>query len=339
MRVLLACDRSGGHIFPALCYGKNSRKDQVCFFATSTYFKSLLEENNFKVIGTSFRFRNIALEGFFRFWEALYFIFKLRPKKVIGFGGRDTFFLIIWSRIFLIDTSIYEPNFAIGRANKILALFVKRIYCSFQLATKFKKVNRVGIPLRDDLKKLDKKEAKRLLGLDTYLPVILCFGGSQGSVFINQSFKDLVSLLDRDFQIIHITGSQQYYEFMDFYDRINKKARTFDFCRNMGIVYSSADLIISRAGALTLAEISFYRIPVILIPHPLAGAHQYENANYFKKRDACLLITQDNFSSVALKSLVENLLDNNELRDKLKSNLKYLNLAVSCNQFYKNCNL
>ena len=108
MRVLLACERSAGHIFPALMFAKKLSKDSsaIYFFITSTYLKKYIEDKGFKVVGKSFAWRNLIIEGLWRPLEALYLIVKLRPSKVIGFGGRDSFFLLLFSSLLFIGSFV-----------------------------------------------------------------------------------------------------------------------------------------------------------------------------------------------------------------------------------------
>jgi len=137
-RVLLVSERSGGHIFPALILAKQLKRNglinecvEAYFFATSRFLKLFVKKEGFNIFGRVFPLRNMFLEAPYRFIEALYLIFKIRPKEIVGFGGRDGFFLILIGSFFL-KTSIYEPNFLTGKANKILSVFVRNIYCGFK---------------------------------------------------------------------------------------------------------------------------------------------------------------------------------------------------------------
>jgi UDP-N-acetylglucosamine--N-acetylmuramyl-(pentapeptide) pyrophosphoryl-undecaprenol N-acetylglucosamine transferase len=287
MRVLLACERSGGHIFPALVIGKKMRerltardpRSEVYFFATSNFLKEYLEKEGFLVYGRAFFFRSLIFEIPYRAIEAIYLIFKLRPQKIIGFGGRDSFFLILFGSLLFLDTSIYEPNIKLGKANRILSFFVNRILCGFEDKIKNKKLKFIGIPLRENIKIIDRDQALQTLKFNNK-PVIFCFGGSQGASFINNVFASLIADLNIDCQIIHLTGIRDYFEIVKLYNKIDKKAFVKDFYYNMEILYSAADIVISRAGASTLGEISHYQLPSILIPHPRAGGHQKERSGF-----------------------------------------------------------
>lgn len=335
--VLLACDRSGGHIFPALALAKELRKRQkdnvrICFFATSASLKCYCVEEGFPVLGKTFSSRNLLYEGFFRFVEAFYVIIKVRPRSIVGFGGRDSFFLIFFGSLFFIETLIYEPNIKLGKANKILSYFVRKVLAGFQEGFKSKKKCVVGIPLRENIRIVDKKEARRALGF-TEEPVIFCFGGSQGSSFLNNVCMRLVKELSGNYQIIHLTGKREYFQIMQFYNTIEKRKFVKDFSYSVETLYSAADVVISRCGASTLGEIAYYRLPAILIPHPQAGGHQKDNAFYFKDRGAAFVFLQNEFSFEEFKRTAAQLLTDERLREELKSNLGKIKLGVNVEEF------
>lgn len=386
MRVLLVCERSGGHIFPALAFGKKFRRQfncqkskfeaEVYFFATSSFLKKYIEREGFIVVGKSFSFRNIVLEGVWRLCEAIYLILKLRPKKVIGFGGRDSFFLIFISSLLFLDTQIYEPNVALGKTNRVLSFFVRKILRGFEVekengapaglsvpteaagkskiagraesrpASIFglkaqvlwrgdKKNKTIGIPLRENMKKIDKFDARKILHFNDK-PVIFCFGGSQGASFINQVFVKFVQYTPGDFQIIHLTGRDEYWKIFQLYKRIINNKFIKDFYYRMEILYSAADIVVSRAGANTLGEISYFRLPSILIPNPSGGGHQKKNAFYFRERGAALVSLQEDFSFPRFRELLRNLISNSSLRQSLEDNLSKIKLGVEFEDFCNN---
>lgn len=339
MRILFVCDRSAGHIFPAFAMAqkirRQNRNDKVYFFATSLSLKGYLIKEGFTVYGKCFRSRNIAIEASYRFFEALYLIFRIRPHKLIGFGGRDSFFLLLLGSLFLLDTSIYEPNVKCGRANIVLSFFVRKVLCGFVPEESEKKYITVGIPLRPNIKKINKNDALNFLGFDDE-PVIFCFGGSQGSAFLNDIFTKLIGSIRGNYQVIHLTGQREYFKISQFYNRINMKKFVKDFYYQMELLYSAADIVICRAGASTLGEISYYKLPALLIPHPAAGGHQRANAMYFKERQAAYVFLQQNFDFEQFRQTIENLLQDKNLRDRLKDNLNNIKIGIGFEDFCKN---
>ena len=339
MRILLACERSGGHVFPALTIGKKLRNNttDVFFFITSLTFKKHIKKEGFCVLGRSFKVRNLVLELFWRYFEAFYIILKIKPNKVIGFGGRDSFFLVLWSVLLGLNTEIYEPNLMFGKANKVLSVFVRKVLRGFPYDGNNKKNVVIGIPLRQNIQKIDKFQARKILNFDNK-PVVFCFGGSQGSAFINDIFIKFVKEFREDYQIIHITGKTGCFEIEQFYNTIDNRRFVRSFYYDIGVLYSAADIVVSRAGAGTLGEISFYKIPSILIPHPGGGGHQKENASYFVEREVSNMYLQNAFCYQNFNSFLRKIIYDKALRDSMIENFSRIKLGVGYEDFYKdNC--
>ena len=320
-KVLLISEYSGGHFFPAYtlaCY--LSKKTSVYLFVPSLFLKNMFFTEEFKIIGKQKEKREKG-ELFYRFLEALRIILKIKPDAVIGFGGRVSFPFILLSSLFGLRTAIYEPNTRWGKANYILRILAKRIYTGFDTIS-LSKAKRVGIPLRISLKKYNSEEAKKSLGIDPSLICVLCLGGSQGSSFLNQLFKRLIEERKQKFGIIHLTGLKDFYFFQNFYGKIIKKDFFVkDFFKDMGLIYSAADIAITRAGALTIAELAYFRIPAILIPYPKAGKHQLRNAQYLVEKKAGFLVEQNKCTFSQVKKIFYQLLTDEDLRRKISDNL------------------
>lgn len=222
----------------------------------------------------------------------------------------------------------------ISFGNNLFGLFsvVRKVLYTFLYR---KKMQCIGIPLRENLKVIDKTEALKILGFDNQ-PVIFCFGGSHGSSFINSIFIKLIGNIKEDCQVVHITGKREYFQILQLYNRIRNRRFVKDFYYSMEVLYSAADIVISRAGASTLGETAYYKIPSILIPYPGAGNHQRDNAAYFKDRGAAFVFSQNNFSFEEFKRTVENLLYDNDLRQRIKDNLARINVGVGFSEFGSN---
>jgi len=339
MKTLLVCERSAGHIFPALAFAECLIQQRKCriydiyFFATSPFLAEYIKKKNFTVVGKGLKSRNILIEGFFRFFESLYIIIKIRPERVIGFGGRDSFFLVLFSSIFRAKTAIYDPNVIMGKANKALSFFVKEILRGFKSKEKNKKEKIIGIPLRQNIKIIDKKKARQTLGLDDQRPVILCLGGSQGSVFLNEVFIKFVQKHRYPLQVIHLTGKDEYLKISQFYNKTGMKSFVKDFYFDIEIPYSAADIVVSRAGAVTLAEISYFRLPSVLIPLIKAGGHQRENTIYLERRGAAFVCPQKDFSFERFSHVLESLIQDEDLRQSMSNNIEGTELGVGFEEF------
>jgi UDP-N-acetylglucosamine--N-acetylmuramyl-(pentapeptide) pyrophosphoryl-undecaprenol N-acetylglucosamine transferase len=336
--VLFVCERSGGHIFPALAFARQfqhnglAKPEDICFFITADFFKANIEKEGYKTAGKSFAKRNMVFEAVWRFFEAIYILTKLRPKKIFGFGGRDSFFLVLLGSLTGSKIVVYDPNLKMGKANKILSLVAGKVLRGFENEYKSKKTSVAGIPLRENIITADRGRTRSLLGFDSR-PVIFCFGGSQGSAFLNKIFLRLINDLEGSFQVIHLTGPKEYAEISNAYNKMMLKRFVKDFYYQMEKLYSSADLIICRSGASTLAEIAYYQLPAILIPHPLAGGHQKDNALYFSQRKAGVFFSEDKFSYDKFKDTVQGLLSDPGSRAKMKENLAKIKLGIEFKDF------
>jgi len=335
MKILLVTEYSGGHFFPAYILAHYlGRICQVYIFTPSSFFHNKFKKN-YKIIGKA-QERRKKTDLFYHFFESLKVILEIKPTLVFGFGGRCSFFFVFWASLLGIDTAIYEPNAKWGRSNRILRFLAEKIYSGFDLNSS-KKIKKVGIPLPINLKKYGQREAKEKLGLKTSSLCVLCMGGSQGSSFINQVFKRLVEKIKNDIGIIHLTGRREYYSFLDFYDKIIKRNYFVkDFFEDMGLLYSAADIVISRAGALSLAEINYFKLPSILIPYPGAGGHQWSNAEYFARMKAAYLVPQGKNTFVELEKLFTKLVKSKELRETLRRNLARIRIYEESYNFFNN---
>ncbi len=329
-KTLLVSERSAGHVYPALAIAEKiileNPNNDLFFFTSSKIFKKHIKKNGYTVFGLTFSFRNIFIEFSWRVIESVYIILKIRPNQIIGFGGRDSIFLVLFGSIFIDRVFIYEPNAKAGKANRFLYPFVKTVYRGLPPQNKRKKDRIVGIPLLKKVKKIKKEGARQRLNFGQE-PVVLCFGGSQGSSFINQNFIKFVSKnKNKPYQIIHLTGKKEYQEILSFYAQVKNNKFIQPFSWEMPLLYSAADLVLARAGALTLANISFYDLASILIPYPEAEGHQSLNAAYLREKGAAVVFLQNNFNFNDFNSCLEKLIWNNSFREKIEQNVKKVDI-------------
>ena len=164
-KVLLAADKSAGHILPAMTLIHFLREThKVYLFVPSVYHNVDLKGQGAHILPSRCPFKNLLLEMVYRFGEAIYILARYRPSTIIGFGGRSTLFLVMLGRIFCLDTAIYEPNVTFGKANRLLRLFSRRVYTGFTPLRRIKKSKSVGIPLHRHIVRVPKLEARRKIG-------------------------------------------------------------------------------------------------------------------------------------------------------------------------------
>lgn len=338
MKILAVTGASGGHIYPALAFmekvkGSLDGADRLLVlpsrsikFDLSSFDCRIARISSARL---SFRLSPKSLMAFMIFikgaWESLILLLKFRPDVVVGFGSIDSIPLVIWGWFFRIRTIIHEQNVLPGRANIFLSKFVDKIAVSFPESGKYFSVSQdkiflTGNPIREGIKKTARDKALSLLGFDRVSPVILVMGGSQGSGRINSVFMDMLDLIKEkgSLQVIHITGSQDYSIALKRYQGLGIKSRVYGFLEDMGLAYSAADLAITRAGATTLAELAYFRLPAIIIPYPFAYSHQDLNAEILNKTKAAFVIKEDLLSPENLKKMLEDLVSNPGKIEKMR---------------------
>jgi UDP-N-acetylglucosamine--N-acetylmuramyl-(pentapeptide) pyrophosphoryl-undecaprenol N-acetylglucosamine transferase len=248
-------------------------------------------------------------------FESLKIILEFKPDIVVGFGSLDSAPSLFLAWLFRIPTMIHEQNVLPGKANSFLARFVDKVAVSFSNTGDYLKINQekialTGNPLRKRLKIIDKKTAAGFFGLSQDKFTILVMGGSQGSRHLNSGFLKAVSFLKNveKIQIIHLTGQEDIEEIRGAYKRMNVASEVFGFFNEMEQAYSASDLVISRAGATTISELEYFKLPAILSPYPYAYSHQLENAKVLRNKGCAVIINDDDLDKDILKVALESII-------------------------------
>ncbi|OLS03883.1 undecaprenyldiphospho-muramoylpentapeptide beta-N-acetylglucosaminyltransferase [Tissierella creatinophila] len=353
MKYLISGGGTGGHIYPALAILNeiklNDKDADILYVGTKEGLESKLipkEGIKFKTIRVKGIPRSINKDSFIALRELIYglkesdkIIKEFKPDIVIGTGGYVCGPVVYKAYRNKIPTLIHEQNAFPGITNKILSRFVDKVAVTFEESIKyFKYPDRVintGNPIRREILNIDKKEAYKKLDLSPLKPTILCFGGSGGQKSLNTAIKDMIKTIETiDFQLIHITGERFYNEFMEDIKDLNlnsKEIKILPYLYEMAEALNIADIIVTSAGAITLAEISSMGIPSILIPKAYtAENHQEYNARNFEKKNAAIVILEKELNGENLKKELLNLLNNPaKLKEmaKMSKNLGKTNAA------------
>jgi len=346
MRILAVTGASGGHIFPAVSFIsalKNKHKDISAILvlpARSLRAGIAIPDCEVKYISTLALSLKISLGNLIslgRFisgsFESLKIILEFKPDIVVGFGSLDSVPSLFFAWLFRAKTIIHEQNVLPGRANRLLARFMDKVAVSFPSTLGYLKINPqklvvTGNPLRERLRIIDKKTALDFFGFSQDKFTVLVIGGSQGSRHLNSGFLKAVSLL-RDakmIQVIHLAGGLETGEISEAYKKMNIAAKVFNFFNEMEQAYSASDLVISRAGATTISELVYFRLPSILSPYPYAYSHQLENAKVLKDKGCATIVNDYELDKDRLGFILESIIAD---REKLKSmQVGFTNLAV-----------
>jgi len=345
LNIIFAGGGTGGHLIAGLSIAQkiSSRLPgaNIIFFGTSKKGES-------EYIGESgYEFKQIKACKFTSFISlpafiivsligviySLINIIRIKPDMIIGLGGYGSALPVVAAYIAGVPIVLIEQNVIPGRANLIMARWADAVLCHWESTKKrFKKMHSVsvtGIPIRMDVVANESEIGKNPFGLTSQGKTLLVMGGSQGAQAINkvilQSIPKLKDLIP-ELQIIHLTGKEGYKEAKDVYDNLGISSFVSEFSNDIGIAYKLSDLVICRAGANTIAEISAVGIPAILIPYPYAtDNHQYWNAYELAKIGGAMIIKQDELKPEKLTELVSNLFRNDEELD----NMKKINKSLS----------
>ncbi len=339
MRILVVTGASGGHIFPAIAFLENL-KTRLADAETLL----LLPRNNaargidakvlkvsyisITAVKAAFTFKNIAaLYNFCKgSLETFFIILEFRPDRVVGFGSLASIPAILLAWLFRTKSVIHEQNVIPGWANRLLGVFADKIAVSFAKTGEYfprykNKVVLTGNPLRRGLARVEKKTARDFFQLNPDRFTILAIGGSQGSSSINAGFFKAVSALSDkfDFQVIHIAGEKDYLLLKDAYQGLKIEHRIFGFFEAMQYAYSASDLAVSRAGATSIAELIFFRVPAIISPYPYAWQHQVANAEILRNAGAAVIVEDEELAGDKLAQNIASLMSNRGKLDQMRS--------------------
>lgn len=250
---------------------------------------------------------------------------RIKPDIIIGLGGYGSVLPVVAAYITGIPIVLIEQNVIPGRANLAMAKWADVVLCHWEGSKKrFKKghVAVTGVPIRSGIIENETCAGDNPFGLDFQKKTLLIMGGSQGAQAINrvmlQSIPKLQALIP-DLQIIHLTGKHGYQEAEEAYNGMGVSSFVSEFYNDIGAAYRLSDLVISRSGANTIAEITAVGIPAILIPYPYAtDNHQYWNAYELSRVGGALIIKPEELEPERVIKLVSDLLMNDERLDNMK---------------------
>ncbi len=351
MKVLIAGGGTGGHVYPALAIVEELRRRDQLLLVQWIGKKNSLEEKICAQNGIPFR--SIPILG----WPRKGYISKLitlsalaisiirsyqvirrfQPQVVIGVGGYASFPPVWCAQKLGIPTVLHEQNSKMGLANKMLAKNADKIFLSFPLietpddeekaTNENSKYILTGNPVRLSFINPPSKEiAREKLGLKQDLFTVLFMGGSQGARVINQNVKEILNAMEPfEFQIIWLTGKGDYEQYQEYTSTSKTILKIFPYSDDMATLMASADLIVSRAGASTLAEITAMGKPSILIPYPYAtDNHQEFNARMIQSAGAGDVILESELNPTILLEKIRNYIGNPKILEDKSQNAKNL---------------
>jgi len=344
-KIIISGGGTGGHIFPAIAIadaikrkapnadflfvGANGKMEMEKVPAAGYEIKGIPVrglQRRLSLANLSFPFRLVA-----SLWQARKIIKEFKPDVAVGVGGYASGPLLRMALAAGIPTLIQEQNSYPGITNKLLASRVNKICVAYRDMEKYFPAGKIiltGNPIRSDILKIENKkaEATAYFRLDLHRPCILVTGGSLGARTINESvMKNLDKFTGKNLQLIWQCGKTFYPEAQPLkavYEE--KKIRIEEFITRMDLAYAMADVVISRAGAIALAEIAAAGKPAVLVPSPnVAEDHQTHNALALVNAHAALMV-KDTEAREKLADVVIGLVEDEILRKSLVKNLETL---------------
>jgi len=326
MKIILTGGGTAGHVWPLIAIGESlqtNHKVKLLYIGSrSLQEREIAEKFNlpfkgifvgkwrayFSVLNFLDLFKTIfgLIQGFF-------IILSFKPEVIFSKGGYVTFPILYWAKVFKIPVVAHESDVVMGKANKWVMKFAKKVCLGFppkyyKNLPYSEKIVYTGTPVRREF--FDKIP----IGHDK--PTILITGGSQGAQKINQIISEILPDLVKIYDVYHLCGENNFEELKQKFT--NSNYHLIGFSLETPALMRNADLIISRAGANTLAEISALGKPSILIPLESAyGDHQTANAKIYSEQNAAVAISEKNLTGSSLLSIINRLMDDEQFRKLL----------------------
>jgi UDP-N-acetylglucosamine--N-acetylmuramyl-(pentapeptide) pyrophosphoryl-undecaprenol N-acetylglucosamine transferase len=333
MRLLVAGGGTGGHVFPGIALAEEvvtrHPANDVVFVGTARGLEAtvvpkagfpieLIDVRGLKGKGLAASLKNLLLLPL-ALWQSIQILRRWRPDIVVGVGGYASGPVVLAAWLLRIPTAVQEQNAVAGLTNRILGRFAEAAFTAFPEAARHfprRKVHQLGNPIRRTLMENFMRPEVGHAG-----PRLLVFGGSQGAHALNmrviEALPHLADLRDR-LRITHQTGPKDREQVERGYRACGFEPDVREFITDMSAAYAAADLIVCRAGATTLAELTVCKRPSILVPFPAAADnHQVRNALSLSEAGAAVMLEERELTGEVLAREIRAILSSPERREKM----------------------
>lgn len=352
MRVIVSAGGTGGHLYPALAlveYIKKQEQDtEFLFVGTTDRLESrVVPELGYDYIGL--HVKGLVGNPIQKMKNALIFVRslkhskkilkKFKPDIVIGFGGYPSASIVLAAEKLGIKTMIHEQNSIIGLTNKILIKKVDKIVCCYEKALKefpSEKTYLLGNPRASVISEQPLRDVHDIYDIDKNKKVLVIVMGSLGSSSVNNVMKEALRKIQyEDYEVLFATGQQHYETIKEEMKDIQSSIHILPYIDDMPSVLATSDLVVSRAGATTLAEITALGTPAIIIPSPYVVAnHQEYNAKELSDKQAAYLLLEKDLNANRFVEKVNEIMKNPIKLDILRTNAKALGKPNACKDMY-----
>ena len=355
MRIIITGGGTGGHIYPALALARHLREldppAEILFVGSRRGLEQKI------VPAAGFTLEAITVRGFqptlrglgpfaYEFWQGFRqsrrLIGRFKPAVVFGTGGYVSAPVMLAAVAARLPTAVHEQNALPGRANRMLAPLVGRVCLSFEESrSAFPRRSRTvftGNPRASEVAVLDRRAARESLKLDPSLFTLLVYGGSGGALKINEVMIKYLNAgwLPQGVQLIYVTGEVYHRQVKDELGITPERLRLYPYLNEMPAALAAADLVVARAGATTLAEITALGLPAILVPSPnVVHNHQFYNARLLEKAGAALLLEEKEFNHHRLRRELSRLRDSPGILEQMGRAGKKIGVPDAAARLYR----
>ncbi len=333
MNVVIAGGGTGGHISPAIAVAeaiwKRYPDTSIDFIATPRP----VDRRMYKQFGDSVHILNppridrgvldiafLPFRAIREFFAVRKLLRELRSTVLFATGGYPSFFPVIAARSLGIPSIIHESNSIPGRANRLASRFSDKVLTGFNSAVSGFRRGAIysGNPVRYSLQKYDRGYAREKLNIPDGIPVVLFLGGSQGARAIN----DVALGAPENVYVLLQCGSRDRERIIEESSDL-QMIQVIDFIDDPALLYSAADIAVARSGAMTVAELTWFRIPAVYIPYPFAADdHQKWNALEIAEKGGAIVSIQDSTDAAALWNTACTLLEDERMIQRMKTSLE-----------------
>lgn len=356
-RYLIACGGTGGHLAPGIALAEelSARGHSCSLLVSQRKVDARLVEKypQFAVLrapGAPFSWKPAQLvRCFVQQASAVVFAFKqirrLRPDRVVGFGGFTNAGVILAAWFYGIPSALHEANRIPGRAVRVLGPLTRRVFLPPGVHLRGAPLSRIrhaGLPVRREFRRSSRAQARAALGFDPSQKLLLILGGSLGAGRLNNWVRQHVEFFAQEgVQLYCVTGLGKGVEgSFEHRSRRGQVVRSHftPFTDRMADLLSAADLVVSRAGAGTIAELIRCQVPALLIPYPLAADdHQRANASYFERQGGGIALDESQIPN--LHREVMDVIFNDWLLNKFILNIRRMDREDTLDQMIRDLEL
>ncbi|MGJ7910590.1 undecaprenyldiphospho-muramoylpentapeptide beta-N-acetylglucosaminyltransferase [Neobacillus sp. LXY-1] len=356
MKIVVSGGGTGGHIYPALALIREIQKEhkdaEFLYIGTLTGLESKIvprEGIDFQSIHITGFKRKLSFDNIktvYRFLKGVRdskkILNQFNPDIVIGTGGYVCGPVVYAASKLRIPTIVHEQNSVPGLTNKFLSRYVDKVAICFEEAKEFfppSKVVFTGNPRASEVIGKDGIKGRLSVGLSTTKPAVLIFGGSRGARPINEAVvKGLPDFSEKPYQVLYVTGDVHFEAVSKEVELVGNPQNVVikPFIHNMPEVLAGIDLVVSRAGATSIAEITSLGIPSILIPSPyVTNNHQEKNARSLSDHGAASVLLEKELTGHSLVQHIDQILLDSKILHDMKQKSKKMGVPDSASRLFK----